>query len=116
MCRPPPKRWSAFFVPGGFKLRSATLSPQRSQIFQIPPQSVTRFRVQRIVVYNVLHVADGIVDLALVEMIFGQFAVEVRQMLLGVFRPRNLLSVVPFAILRPPQIVLYAVNHSARVF
>jgi hypothetical protein len=101
-----------FFVS---RSRSATLSPQGSQIFQIPPQSVTRFRVQRIVVYNILQAADRIIDLAFVEMISGQLAIEVRQIPLGVFIPRDFLSVVPLEILRPPQIVLYPVNHFARV-
>jgi len=45
-----------FSVPDGLNLLSTTLSPRGCQILHISPQSVARFRVQRIVIHKILHI------------------------------------------------------------
>ena len=89
------------------------LFPHDPQIAKIPLQSVTRFRIQRIVVHYVFHIADGVIEPALVEMAFCQFAVEIRQMLLRIFVPGNFFPLMPLEIGGPPEIVLRPVDHSA---
>ncbi len=89
---------------------------QDAQIGEVIAQGVAIRRVQSVVIHNIFHVVDGMVEATLIEMAARQFPIEIGQMTLCIFVTRDLLAFVALEFRRGPQIVLRAVDNAALTF
>jgi hypothetical protein len=84
---------------------------QRAKVGQIRSERIPLATFQRIVLHYVLEIVDSRIQLALIEVIASQLAIEFREMMLHIFVPYPLFFVGASELRRVPQVLLNSIDH-----